>query len=87
MLALYLWWGWWVCNHVWLVVGAIAVAIRWLGVVVGVVMVIGGIVAGEGLVLLRMLLRGDAVVYWHVLVWGGCGGGLSPCVVNRFWWA
>ena len=46
-------------------------------------MVIGGIVASEGWVLLRMLLRGDAIVYWHVLVWGGCGGGLSPCVVNR----
>ena len=50
-------------------------------------MVIGGIVAGEGWVLLRMLLEGVAIVYWCVLVWGGCGGGLSPCVVNRFWWA
>ena len=72
-------------NHVWLAVGAIVVAVRWLGVVVGVVMVIGGIVASEGWVLLRMLLRGDAVVYWCVLVWGGCRGGFSPCVVNRFW--
>ena len=50
-------------------------------------MVIGGNVTGEGWVLLRMLLRGDAVVYGCVLVWSGCGGGLSPCVVNRFWWA
>ena len=50
-------------------------------------MVIGGIVAGEGWVLLRMLLQGDVVVYWCVLVWGGCEDVLSPCVVNRFWWA
>ena len=47
-------------------------------------MMVGGIVAGEGWVLLRMLLRGDAIVHWCVLVWSGCGGGLSPCVVNYF---
>ena len=55
-----------------------------MGVVVSVVKMIGGIVAGEGWVMLRILLQGDAIVYWCVLVWGSCGGGLSPCVVNRF---
>ena len=74
-------------NHVWLAVGAIAVVVRWLGVVVGVVMVIGGIVAGEGWVLLRLVLRGYAIVFWRVSIWGGSGGGSSPCVVDRFWWS
>lgn len=52
-------------------------------VVVGVVWVL---VICEGLVLVGCLLRGDAIVYWSVEVWG-CDGivGLPSCVVDLFW--
>jgi hypothetical protein len=49
-------------GRVWLAIGAIAVAERGLSVVIRVVMIIGGIVASEGWVLLRLVLRGDATV-------------------------
>jgi hypothetical protein len=73
-----------VSNCVWLVIGMIVVAVRSLRVVVGIVMVVGRIVASEGWVLLKMVLRGNAIVYWCVVVCTGCGGWLPSCVVNRF---
>ena len=52
-------------------------------------LVVGTIVVAERClrVLLRVVLREDAVVYWRVMVWGVCGGGLFPCVVDGFWWS
>jgi hypothetical protein len=37
-------------DHVWVAIGAIVVAVRWLGVVICVVMIVGRVVACEGLV-------------------------------------
>jgi hypothetical protein len=71
-------------DRVWLAIGAIVVAERGLSVVIRVVMIIGGIVASEGWVLLRLVLRGDAPIHRCVVVRGGCGGRKSPCVVYRF---
>jgi hypothetical protein len=85
MLGLHLWWSGWTDDHVWVVAGAIVVAVRWLGVVVCVVMVVGRVVACEGLVLLRMVLQGYAIVYGCVVVCANCGGWLSSCVVDRLW--
>ena len=69
-------------DCVWMVVGTIIVAVRWLGVVVGVVVVVRRVVACEGLVLLGVLLRGYAIVYRCVMVCAGRGGWMSSCVVD-----
>ena len=83
MLGLHLWWSGQVGDYVWMVVGTIVVAVRWLGVVIGAVVVVRRVVACEGLVLLGVLLRGYAIVYRCVMVCAGCGGWLSSCVVDR----
>ena len=43
-------------DCVWMVVGTIVVAVRWLGVVIGAVVVVRRVVACEDLVLLGVLL-------------------------------
>jgi hypothetical protein len=70
-------------DCVWVVVGATVVAVRWLGDVVCVVIVVRIVVAWEGLLLLRVVLRGYAVVYGCVVVCADCGGWLSSYVVDR----
>jgi len=69
-------------DCVWMVVGTIVVVVRWLGVVVGAIVVVRRVVACEGLVLLGVLLRGYAIVYRCVMVCAGRGGWMSSCVVD-----
>jgi hypothetical protein len=49
------------------------------------VMVVRRVVDCEGLVLLRVVLRGYVIVYRHVVVCANCGGWLSSCVVDKLW--
>jgi hypothetical protein len=70
-------------NCVWVVVGAIIVAVRRLVVIIGVVVLVRLVVACEGLVLLVWLLRGYAIIYGCVMICAGYEGGLSSCVVDK----
>jgi hypothetical protein len=68
---------WGMGDYVWLIAWTVVVVEWCLRVVIVAVMVIGGIVACEGWVLLGWMLRTNVIVYWRVMVWGGSGAGMS----------